>query len=95
LEQQQTYECISDSDLNSSIFAEYSRDRYACEFFDQIANQDEPMVTDDCIDNYMFLADYNPCHLNTALSSSSEHYSEEEVVVFDDHKLISREQEGH
>jgi len=45
--------------------------------------------------NYMFLADHNFCHLNTAISSSSEHYSEEEVVVFDDHKLISREQEGH
>jgi hypothetical protein len=53
------------------------------------------MITDDCIGNYMFLADHNPCDLNTALSSSSEHFSEEEVVVIDDHKLISREQESH
>jgi hypothetical protein len=70
LEQQQACEFISDSGLNSSTFAEYSKDRYACKFYDQFANQVEHVVTDDCIDNYMFLVDHNPCHLNTALSLS-------------------------
>jgi hypothetical protein len=51
------------------------------------------MITNDCIGNYMFLADHNPCHLNTALSSSFEHYSDEEILVIDDQDLISREQE--
>jgi len=42
----------------------------------------------------MFLADHNPCHLNTSLSSSSGHFSEEKVIMIDDQDLISREQEG-
>jgi hypothetical protein len=96
LEQQQACEIISDSDLNSSTFAEYSRDRYACEFYNQFANHVEHVVTDDCIGNYMFLADHNPCHLNTALSSSYDHDSEErQIAIFYDHKLLSREQEIH
>ena len=53
------------------------------------------MITYDCIGNYIFLAHHNLCHSNTALSLSSEHYSEEEVIVFDDHKLITKEQESH
>jgi hypothetical protein len=53
------------------------------------------MITDDYIGNCMFLVDHDPCHLNTALSSSSEHYSNEEIVVFNDHKLISKEQEDY
>jgi hypothetical protein len=93
LEHQQACEFISDSGQNSSIFVEYSRDRYACEFYDQFANQIEPMVTNDYIGNYMFLADPNPYDVNHVLLSSCDHYSEEEVVVFDDHKLISREPE--
>jgi hypothetical protein len=52
------------------------------------------MVTNDCIGNYMFLDDHSPCHLRIAPSSSAEHYSDEEIVVFDDHKLISREPES-
>jgi len=49
LEQQKACEFISDSGQNSSIFAEYSRNRYELEFYDQFVNQDESMVTDDCI----------------------------------------------
>jgi hypothetical protein len=91
LEQHQACESISYLNLNSSTFAKYSDDRYESEFYDQFANKVEPMVTVDCIGNYMFLDDHNPCHLNTALSSS-EHYSEErQVAIFDDHKLLSRE----
>ena len=91
MEQHQACESILYLNLNSSTFAKYSDDRYESEFYDQFANKAEPMVTVDCIGNYMFLADHNPCHLNIALSSS-EHYSEErQVAIFDDQKLLSRE----
>jgi hypothetical protein len=86
-------EYISDSELDSSVCAEFSRDRYACEVYDQFVNQEEPMMTDDCIRNYMFLADPNPCDGNPVLLSSCEHYSDKEIVIFDDHELISRGQE--
>jgi hypothetical protein len=57
-------------------------------------NQEETMMTDDCIGNYMFLT--NPCSydFNTVLSSSSEKFSEEELVMIYDQNLRSREQEG-
>jgi hypothetical protein len=75
--QQPEGEYISDSESDSSVCAEYSRDRYDYEVYDQFVNQNEPMITNDCIENYMFLADHNPCHLNIALSSSTEDCSEE------------------
>jgi hypothetical protein len=53
------------------------------------------MITHDCIDNYIFIVDQNICYSNTALSSFSEHYSEEEVKGFDDHKVIIKEEEGY
>jgi hypothetical protein len=95
LEQQQACEFISDSGHNSSIFVEYSRNRYESEFYDQFANQDEPMITDDCIGNYMFLTDPYSYDFNIVLSSSSEHFSEEKVIMMDDQDLGSREQKGH
>ena len=52
------------------------------------------MITDDYIGNYMFLADPNPFDVNHVSLSSCEHYYDEEIVVFDDHKLISREPES-
>jgi hypothetical protein len=51
------------------------------------------MMIDDCIRNYMFLVDPNPCHGNHVLLSSCDHYSNKEIVIFDDHELISRGQE--
>ena len=77
--------------MNSSTFAKYSDDRYESKFYNQFANKAEPMVTVDFIGNYMFLDDHNPCHLNTALSSSEHYYEERQVAIFDDHKLLSRE----
>jgi hypothetical protein len=53
------------------------------------------METSDCIGNYMFLDDLNSYDFNIVLSSSPEQYSKEEVVVFDDHNLLSREPESH
>jgi hypothetical protein len=70
------------------VFADVSMDRYACQIL-------ENEIVDDCIDNYMFVANHNPYDLNTVLSLSSEHYSEEEVVVIDDQDLIIIQLEGH
>jgi hypothetical protein len=77
LGQQPTCKFNSVSGSDFSVFAECSRDRYACEVYDQFANQNASMITNDCIENYMFLVDHNPCHLNIALSSSTEDCSEE------------------
>jgi hypothetical protein len=94
LEQQRASEFISDSGHNSSIFAEYSRNKYELEFYDHLANPVKPMITSDCMGNYMFLPDHNFCHFNIALSSSSEHFPEEKVIMIDDQDLNLREQEG-
>jgi hypothetical protein len=93
LGQQPTCKFNSVSGSDFSIFAEYSRDRYACEAYDQFVSQEEPMMTDDCIINYMFSAEPNPCDGNLVLLSSCQHHSDNEIVVFDDHELISRGQE--
>ena len=90
LEQQQVGEIISDSSQDSSIFVEYSRDKYACEVYDQFINQEETMITDDCIGNYMFLVDPYPYDVNHVLLSSCNHYAEEKFEIFDGHKLILR-----
>jgi len=77
LDQQPEGEYISDSKSDSSVCAEYSRDRYDYEVYDQFANQNKPRITNDRIENYMFLADHNPYHLDISLSSSTEDRSEE------------------
>jgi len=94
LGQQQTCKFNSVSLSDFSVFVEYSRDRYACEAYDQCVNQEEPMMTDDCIGNYMFLTDPCSYDFNIVLSSSSANFSEEGVVMIDDQNLRSREQEG-
>ena len=53
------------------------------------------MVTNDCIGNYMFLADQNSYDIKPILSSSFVHLFEEEVTMIDDQYLITRKQEGH
>ena len=95
LERPQVGEIILDLGQDSSIFAEYSRDKYACEVYDQFVNQEGPMIIDDFIGNYMFLSDPYLYDLNPILLSSCNHYAEEKFEIFDDHKLILREQEGH
>jgi hypothetical protein len=94
LGQQQTCKFNSVSGSDFSVFAECSRDRYACEAYDQCVNQEEPMMTNDFIGNYMFLTDPFSYDFNIVLSSSFENFSEEEVVMIDDQNLRSREQEG-
>ena len=67
---------------------------YELECYDQFANQDEPMVINDCIRNYIFSTDLYSYDLDIVSSSSSDHFSEEKVIMINDHKLISREIEG-
>jgi hypothetical protein len=93
LGQQPTHKFNSVSGSDFSVFAEYSRDKYACEAYDQFVNQEELMMTDDCIINYMFSAEPNPGDGNLVLLSSCQHHSDNEIVVFDDHELISKGQE--
>ena len=92
LDQQPEGEYISDSESDFSVCAEYSRDRYGFEFHDQFANQEEPMVTDNYIGNYMFSVDPNSYDVKPVLSSSFVHLSEEEVTIIDDQSLISNRQ---
>jgi hypothetical protein len=84
------FHLVLESDF--SVFAEYSRDRYAREAYDQFESQEEPMMTNDCIINYMFSAELNPCDGNLVLLSSCQHHSDNEMVAFVDHELISRRQ---
>jgi hypothetical protein len=86
-------EYISDSESDSSVCAEYSRDRYDYEVYDQFVNQNEPMITNDYTGNYMFLVDQNAYDVKPILSSSCVHLSEKEVTIIDDQSLISRGQE--
>jgi hypothetical protein len=91
--QQPEGEYISDSESDSSVCAEYSRDRYDYEVYDQFVNQNEPMITNDYTGNYMFLVDQNAYDVKPILSSSCVHLSEKEVTIIDDQSLISRGQE--
>ena len=53
------------------------------------------MVTNDYTVNYMFISDHTFCYSNHALSSSPERCSEEEAIVFNDHKESIKESENH
>ena len=76
------------------MFAKYSQDRYESGFYDQFANQDEPMITYNCKGNYMFSTDFYSYDVNHVLSSYCEHYSQKEILMIDDQDLTIREQEG-
>jgi hypothetical protein len=54
LEQQQAGKFISDCKSNSSTFTECLKDRHKPEVYNQFEIQVKPMITDDCIGNYIF-----------------------------------------
>ena len=81
LEHQQRCKYISDLGKSSSTFADYSKDRYAYQVYDQFPNHVEYAVTDDGLDNYIFLADHKQCVSNVASSSYFDQIYEEEVVA--------------
>ena len=88
MEKQQACELLSDLESDSSVFAKYSQDRYDSRFYDQFANQYEPMITDDCIGNYMFSTDLYSYDVNPVLSSYCEHYSQKGILMIDDQYLV-------
>jgi hypothetical protein len=59
LEQQQGCKYDSHLELDSSTFADFSMDEDACQADDQFSKHVEHIITDDCIDSFMFLADHN------------------------------------
>ena len=72
------------------MFAKYSQDMYESGFYDQFANQDEPMITNDFVGNYMFSTDLYSYDVNHVLSSYCEHYSQKGILMIDDQDLIIR-----
>ena len=74
LEQQHGCKNISELDQSSSTFTDYSMDKYAYQFYD------EYIVTNDCLDNYIFLADHNQRVSNIASPLSYDHIYEEGVA---------------
>jgi hypothetical protein len=79
----------------SLVFAYVSMDRYACQFHENFSNNFEDEIIDDCIDNYMFLADNDQYASNHVSLSFYENHYEERVVVMDNQDLIMRELESH
>jgi hypothetical protein len=97
LEQQ---ECKYESDLGqhltvSSKYSDFSMDRDVHYAYNQFPKHFEHTVTNDCIDNYMFLVDHFQYVLNHVVQLSYDHYSEEEIVSPDDQELILKGQEGY
>jgi hypothetical protein len=41
---------MSDYESDSSVFADVSMDRYACQFHEQFSNNFEDEIVDDCIE---------------------------------------------
>ena len=70
-------------------------DRYACQVDDQFSDLCEHEVSDDHIDNCIFLPDHYQYDLNPVLSSFVDHYFEEKIVNIDDQNLITRKLEGY
>jgi hypothetical protein len=79
-------ECKYDSYLGQFflVFSYFSMDRDIDHTGVHFFNQFEHVVKDDCIDNYIFLADHNHNFLAPTIQLSCDHYSEEETVTLDD-----------
>ena len=77
------------------MFVDVSMDMYAWHVDNQVSKHFDHEVTDDCIGNYMFLAEHNQYPLNHVLSSSCDRDFEERVGSTDDQDLITRELESH
>jgi hypothetical protein len=94
---EQQEECKYDSDLeqNSSMFSYFFMDKDVHHAYDHFPNHFEHAVKDNCIDNYIFIADHNHNVLTPTIQLSYDHFSEEETVTLDDQELILKEQATH
>ena len=86
---------MSDLKSVSSVSSDFPMDKYACQVDDQFLDLCEHEVTDDHIDNCIFIIDHYQYDLNLVLSSFVYHYSEEKIVNIDDQNLITRKLEGY
>jgi hypothetical protein len=93
--EQQGCKYISYLDQDSLVFADFSMDRNACQVYDQFSKHVEHTITDDCIDNYIFISYYNQCVSNSASPLAYDHYFEEGIVAINDQEMIIRELEGY
>ena len=69
-------------------------DKDAYYAYDQFPNHFEHMVTYECIDNYILLADHYQYALNPTIQLSHDH-SENEIVTLNDQELLTKGQERH
>ena len=71
-------------------------DKGACLAYDQFSKHVEHIITDDCIDSFMFLVDHNyQCDLNSVVPIFCDHHAEnKETAIVDYQDLISRGPEG-
>ena len=67
----------------------------ACHVYDQFPKYFEQEVTNDCIDNHMFLVEHYQYDLNSVVQLSHDHYFKEEVVSPDEQDLLMKEKEGY
>ena len=72
-EQQQGCKYTSELDQSSSALTDDSMDRYGYQVYDRFSNHVEYTVTNDGLDNYIFLADHNQCASNIASPLSYDH----------------------
>ena len=88
--EQDECEYISYLEQNSSVFSKFSMDKNVHDAYDQIPNNFEHAVIDDCMDNYMFLADHSHNASSPAMQLSHDHFYEEEIIIHDYKELISK-----
>jgi hypothetical protein len=84
-----------DLELTSSVFSYFSMDRDTYHAYDKFLNHFEHAIIDECIYNYIFLADIEQDILNLVIQLSCDYYSEEETVTLDDEELLSKKQGAH
>ena len=96
MEHQQGCKYVLHLEPNTSVCPDFYMDRDACHAYDQFSKHVEHIITDDCIDSYMFLADHNyQCDLNPVVPLSCDHHAEnKKTTIVDDQNLISREPKG-
>jgi hypothetical protein len=95
MEQQQGCKYVLHLEPNSSVCLDFPIDRDACHVYDQFPKYFEHEVTNDCIDNHMFLVEHYQYDLNFVLQLSRDHNFKEEVVSPDDQDLLMKKEESY
>ena len=80
-QQQQGCKYISELDHSSSALIDDSMDRYGYQVYGHYSDRVEYTITNDGLDNYIFLADHNQCVSNIASPLSYDHIYEKGVAT--------------